>query len=121
MDDHLRQRVVQLAGGLAREEQQRLAELGTFADIEDLTAEIGDELTRQLLKVELSRRADESAAAATYPCPECGNEVPVETEREPLILQGLRGEIEYSEPVCRCPRCRVSFFSSGRRIETPAP
>lgn len=121
MDDRLRRRVVELASGVAREEQQRLAELGTFADIEDLTAEIGDELTRQLAKIELSRRAEESAASGTHACPECGTDVPVETEREPLILKGLRGEVEYSEPVCRCPRCRVSFFSSGRRIETPAP
>lgn len=120
MDDRLQRRVLELARGLAVEEFERLAALGTFADIEDLTAEIGDELTRQLLKIELSRRSEEMNAAGTHRCPECGQEVPVEDEQEPLILKGLRGEVEYSEPVCRCPHCRASFFPSGRRIEASA-
>lgn len=120
MDDRLRRRVVQVARELAVEEHERLAVLGTFADIEDLTAEIGDELTRQLLRIELSRRAEESAEAGTHGCPECGKEAAVEAEWEPLILKGLRGEVEYSEPVCKCTRCRVSFFPSGRRVETSA-
>lgn len=120
MDDRLQRRVLELARGLAVEECERLAALGTFADIEDLTAEIGDELTRQLLKIELSRRSEEMSAAGSHCCPECGHEVAVEAEREPLILKGLRGEVEYSEPVCRCPRCRASFFPSGRRIEASA-
>ncbi len=118
MDDRLRRRVLELASGLAAEECERLAALGTFVDIEDLTAEIGDELTRQLLKIELARRSEEMAAVGTHRCPECGEPTPVDEEREPLILKGLRGDVEYSEPVCRCSRCRVSFFPSGRRIET---
>ena len=120
MDDRLRQRILELASGLAAEECERLAALGTFVDIEDLTAEIGDELTRQLLKIELARRSEAMAAAGRHCCPECGQEVPVDDEQEPLILKGLRGEVEYSEPVCHCPRCRVSFFPSGRRVETSA-
>lgn len=118
MDDRLRRRVLQLAHGLAVEEAERLSAVGTFADIEDLTVEIGDELTRQLLNLELSRRAGEAAAAERHACPECGKDAPVHPEREPLILNGLRGEVEYSEPVCHCTRCRVSFFPSGRRTET---
>lgn len=114
MDDRLRGRVLELARQLAVEERERLAALGTFADIEDLTAEIGDELTRQLAQLELTRRAEKAAEDEVHACPECGRETPVEPEREPLILQGLRGELEYSEPVCKCPRCRVSFFPSGR-------
>lgn len=120
MDDRLRRRVLELAGQLAAEEMDRLASMGTFADIEDLTAEIGDELTRQLASFELKRRAEAAAEVGRHACPDCGEEVPIEPELEPLILQGLRGEIEYSEPVCHCTRCRVSFFPSGRRTETPA-
>jgi hypothetical protein len=120
MDDRLRQRIGELTRQLAIDEQERLAGLGTFVEIEDLTAEIGDELTRQLARIELSRRAEEMAQAETRACPECGREAPVDPELEPLILKGLRGELEYSEPVCRCTRCRVSFFPSGRRLEAPA-
>ncbi len=40
MDDRLRQRVLAVAMQLAVEEKDRLAALGTFAEIEDLTAKI---------------------------------------------------------------------------------
>jgi DNA repair exonuclease SbcCD ATPase subunit len=115
MDDRLKQEVLVFARRLAVQEKNRLAKLGTFVEIEDLTAEIGDELTKQLAQNILSDRADE-AAAAHHACPDCGKEAPPEEEREPLILQGKRGEIEYSEPVCYCTRCRVRFFPGGRRI-----
>ncbi len=118
MDDRLRREVFELVEGLAVREKDRLASLGTFAEIEDLTAEIGDEVTRQLAQFELTRRADEMTEAGVHSCPECGKESPVEAEAEPLILQGQRGEIEYSEPVCKCTRCRVSFFPSSGRTET---
>ena len=54
MNDPLRRRVLEVAKLLASEEQERLAAWGAFAETEDLTAEIGDELTRQLACVELS-------------------------------------------------------------------
>ena len=117
MDDRLQREVLEFAKGLAVREKERLAALGTFVDIEDLTAEIGDEVARQLARVELTRRAEAMTEAGRHACPDCGQEASVEEEPEPLILQGLRGEVEYSEPVCRCTRCRVSFFPSGRRIE----
>jgi hypothetical protein len=49
-----------LARGLATEEKDRLAKLGTFVEIEDLIAQIGDELAQNIL----SDRADEAAATA---------------------------------------------------------
>ena len=78
--------------------QERPAAWGAFAETEDLTAEIGDELTRQLACVELMRRAERMTDTGVHGCPECGKQAPVEAELEPLILQGLRGEIESSEP-----------------------
>jgi uncharacterized protein with PIN domain len=105
-----------MARRLAAQEKNRLAKLGTFVEIEDLTAEIGDELAKQLAQNILSDRADEAAATPFHACPECGKEAASEEEHEHLILQGKRGEIEYSEPVCYCTRCRVRFFPSGRPI-----
>jgi hypothetical protein len=115
MDDRLKRRVRDFANALATEEKNRLAKLGTFVEIEDLTAEIGDELAKQLTQNILSDRADEAAVVPAHACPDCGKEAPPEDEREPLILQGKRGEIEYSEPVCYCTRCRVRFFPGGER------
>ncbi len=106
MDDRLRREVLGFVEGLAVREKDQLAALGTFAEIEDLTAEIGDEVSRQLARFELTRRAEKMIEAGVHACPECGRESPVEAELEPLILQGQRGEIEYSEPICRCTRCR---------------
>jgi len=117
MDDRLRREVLGFIKELAVREKARLALLGTFAEIEDLTAEIGDEVSRQLAQFELTQRAEKMIEVGVHACPKCGKESPVEAEREPLILQGQRGEIEYSEPVCKCTRCRVSFFPSGGRTE----
>ena len=110
MDDRLKSEVRVLVEGLAIREQERLAAIGTFADLEDLTAEIGDEVTTQLVQFELMRRSLELAEQKVHACPECGQGAAVEPEPEPLILKGKRGEIEYLEPVCKCTRCRVSFF-----------
>lgn len=121
MDDQLRREVSEFIEGLAVREKERLAALGTFVEIEELTAEIGDEVARQLARLELSRRAEEMAAAEVHACPECGTEAPIADEREPLILQGRRGEIAYSEPFCHCTRCQVSFFPSGGRPEASGP
>ena len=118
MDDRLRQEVLGFARRLAVQEKDRLAKLGTFVEIEDLTAQIGDEVAKQLAQSILSDRADEAAAIPLHACPDCAKEAAPEAEREPLILQGKRGEIEYSEPVCYCTRCRVRFFPGGRRIGT---
>lgn len=120
MDDQLRREVLGLIEGLAAREKERLASLRTFADIEELTAEIGDEFARQLAGFELSRRAKEVTDTGSHACPDCGRDAPVRADPEPLILEGDRGEIEYSEPACYCPHCRVSFFPSGARTETPS-
>jgi hypothetical protein len=53
------------------------------------------------------------AAVGAHACPDCGKVALVESEREPLILRGKRGEIEYQEPRCHCTRCRRDFFPSG--------
>jgi hypothetical protein len=113
MDGQLRKRILEITEQLAVEEKERFAQAGTFVEIEDLTAEIGDEVARQLAQHLLGRRAEEVAAVGAHACPDCGKEAAVEREREPLILQGKRGEIEYQEPRCHCSRCRRDFFPSG--------
>ena len=48
MDDRLRREVRELAAELATKESLRIKQAGTLIDIEVLTAEIGDEIARQL-------------------------------------------------------------------------
>lgn len=120
MDDHLKRRVLEMATTLAAEEKERLEAAGTFVDLERLTMEIGDELARQLTQLQLSSRARETVRQELHVCPECGRECPIE-ELEPLILQGMRGDVEYSEPKCHCPRCRRDFFPAGEGAAASAP
>lgn len=118
MDDQLRQRIDRFVAEVAVEQQGRLAEAGTFVSLELLTAEIGDLIARKLASRELLRRADDIGRIPQHACPDCGRDCPLEPDREPLILQGYRGEIEYQEPHCHCPRCRRDFFPSGAEIGT---
>lgn len=113
MDDQLRGRIDQIVQELAAQEQERLSKAGTFISLELLTAEIGDEIARKLASCELWRRSEALAQDPMHACPDCGRACPLEPDQEPLILQGARGEIEYQEPRCHCPRCRRSFFPSG--------
>ena len=120
MDDRMRREVSEFVAGLAKSQQEKLAAAGTFVDIEELTAEVGDEVARQLANLELARRSEALYEQPTHACPDCGKECSVEPDLEPVILQGIRGEIEYGEPRCHCSRCRRDFFPSGGPIGTIA-
>ena len=54
MECRMRTRVRAMVEQLAREHQQELAAAGTLVDLEELTAEIGDEFGRQLCENELT-------------------------------------------------------------------
>lgn len=120
MDDQFRQEVLEVVATLAKSQQEKLAAAGTFVAIEELAAEVGDEVARQLANLELSRRSEALCEQSTHACPDCGKECRIEPDLEPIILQGIRGEIEYQEPRCHCSRCRRDFFPSGRPIGTTA-
>jgi hypothetical protein len=113
MDCRLKVRVEAMIEQLAAEHQQELAAAGTLVDLEELTCQIGDEVTRQLTERELARRGrnelDRPAA-----CPDCGHVCVPMPDPEPVVIQGLRGELAYSQPRHYCDRCRRSFFPSSR-------
>lgn len=114
MDDRLRARVREFVEELQREEKPSLRKARTLLEIENLAVKVGDEVARQLASSDLAERSEETAAVKQFPCPECGRVCAVESELEPLILQGRRGEIEYSEPRCHCRSCRRDFFPGGQ-------
>jgi len=112
MECRMRTRVKEMVDELAREYQRELAAAGTLVDLEELTCRIGDEFSRQLCEGELAKRARQAAGAEQCVCPECGSPC-ARGQPEPVVLQGLRGEVAFNQPSYYCRRCRRSFFPSG--------
>jgi hypothetical protein len=100
MDGPFAARVKAVVDELARERQAELAAGGTLVDLEKLTCEIGDVVTRELTQREVVRRA-EALDAEEAECPDCGACCP-RREPEPVLLAGLRGEIAYRQPSYFC-------------------
>jgi hypothetical protein len=115
MDCRLQARIRAMSEELAREHQQKLAAAGTLVDLEELTCEIGDELTRQLTEGELVRRGQQLSGQAAD-CPDCGRRCLPDCEPEPTVVVGLRGELAYQQPKHFCTRCRRSFFPTGGSV-----
>ena len=113
MECRMRTRVREMVEDLAREYQREFSAAGTFVALEELTAKIGDEFGRQLCENELLDRAKRAANVEQCECPECGTLCP-RGEPEPMVLQGLRGEVAFNQPSYFCSRCRRSFFPSDR-------
>lgn len=113
MDRPLQQGLAELVREFAERHQAELAAAGTLVSLEELTAQIGDSVARELANQELGRRSAAVSAGAPQECPDCGAACSVEPDPEPVILRGLRGELEYTEPRCHCSRCRRDFFPSG--------
>lgn len=112
MDCRLESKLKAMMDGLAREHQQELEAAGTLVDLEELTCQIGDMVTRELTQREVLRRA-EALDADEAECPDCGKLCP-RGQPEPVVLQGLRGEVAYNQPSYFCRHCRRSFFPDGR-------
>lgn len=115
MDDRIRERLRGFVEQLLAEEKASLHRAQTLLEIENLAVEVGDELTRLLASGDLAERSGQAENEPEHACPGCGRMCPVE-DREPLILQGRRGEIEYAEPRCHCRSCRRDFFPGGQAV-----
>lgn len=121
MDDRLRVRVQGFVEQLLKEEKSSLRTAQTLLEIESLAVEVGDEIARQLAGGDLADRAEETAEQGTFACPDCGRVCAAFEDWEPLILQGQRGEVEYSEPRCHCRSCRRDFFPPGEGTGASGP
>jgi hypothetical protein len=104
---------------LAREHQQELAAAGTLVDLEELTCQIGDMVARELTQREVLRRA-KALDADEAECPDCGELCP-RGDLEPVVLDGLGGEIAYQQPSYFCRPCRRSFFPASGFLGSAGP
>lgn len=112
MDCRLEARMKEFVEELAREHQADLSAAGRLVDLEELTCQIGDELTRMLTERELARRGQE-LEGRTATCPDCGRVCPCSAAPDPVLLTGPRGSLGYTQPKHYCDRCRRSFFPDG--------
>ncbi len=110
MEGRLKAKVFAMTMELAREEHARLQAAETLVELEELACEIGDELTSQLMSLEMASRSNEAADRATNKCPDCGNGCG-QGNPNSRELAGLRGKIHYQEPTFYCPACRRSSLS----------
>jgi hypothetical protein len=119
MDRRLQTRMKSMVIELALEHQQELAAAGTLVDLEELTCQIGDEVTRLLTEQELVRRGQQHPGQPAA-CPDCGQSCLPMPDPDPVVLTGLRGELAYAQPKHFCDRCRRSFFPAGRSLGSAA-
>ena len=73
---------MEMVAALAKSQQEKLAAAGTFVDIEELAAEVGDEVARQLANLELARRSEALCEQPTHTCPDCGKQCPVARDQD---------------------------------------
>jgi uncharacterized protein YbaR (Trm112 family) len=88
-----------------------------FADAEDLAAQVGDLLAREILQAALQGQADQPRPDDLSACPSCSGPL---QGRPPQLrtVFSKRGDVAWEEPTLYCPRCRRAFFPS---VQEPGP
>ena len=82
-----------------------------FADLEDLSFQIGQAVSRSMLDQALARQAH-SVPAEAETCSGCGGQVDTTDQTEPRAVLTRVGTAHWDEPKRYCPRCRAAFFPS---------
>jgi len=83
----------------------------TFEDLEELVVQLGQTVSRELLRQALQKQAAGPVPAEKQRCPGC-QQPPQLSDPEPRILATRIGDTAWNEPSAYCPRCRRSFFPS---------
>jgi len=82
-----------------------------FASLEELTAQITEQLGAELLHQALQRQADQALPQPLQACPACAGPL-IERSPEPRSVHTTVGTADWQEPARYCPRCRRAFFPS---------
>jgi len=80
--------------------------------LDEASAFCGDLLARKVAEALLEHRGSSLEEAV---CPDCRTHCAVKTKDRTLLLR--RGDVGWSEPKSRCPRCQRDFFPSAGCIE----
>jgi len=72
---------------------------------------LADQVSRRVTEALLCEQAKHLSKEKML-CPGCQREL-VPKPREPKRLLLRRGEVQWEQPVWRCPSCRRDFFPSG--------
>ena len=111
-----RARLTQFARALSQEMfPEGLSEGMKFSDLERAAVEAGDEVSRTLIEGRVRARARSDVAPEPRACPECGGPLR-EGPRRARRLSTTRGEVTWTEPAQRCPRCRRAFSPSRSSV-----
>ena len=82
-----------------------------FADLEELSVQIGQAMSRSMIDQALARQA-KSVPPEAETCSGCGGRVKALEDTEPRAVLTRVGTAHWDEPKRYCPKCRAAFFPS---------
>jgi len=113
--EQIKAEIAKLSWDLAEQEMQDLCwedQYGSpFEAVEVRAAEIGDQVSRQVMEHQVRLTNNEPRSDSDCQCPSCERACGLKRIRK-RSLQTIRGQIEIPEPEYYCKKCRRSFFPS---------
>jgi hypothetical protein len=82
-----------------------------FSDLEELTVQIGQAISRTMMDQALAGQAL-AVPATAQACGVCGTPVQAGPPGEPRAVTTTVGKVHWIEPKRYCPTCRAAFFPS---------
>ena len=82
-----------------------------FADLEELSVQIGQAMSRSMIDQALARQA-QSVPSEAETCSGCGGQVSPLEATEPRAVLTRVGTAHWDEPKRYCHKCRAAFFPS---------
>ena len=82
-----------------------------FSDLEELTVQIGQAISRTMMDQALAGQAL-AVPATAQACGVCGTPVQAGPPGEPRAVTTTVGTVHWIEPKRYCPQCRAAFFPS---------
>ena len=85
-----------------------------FSDLEELTVQLGQAISRTMMDQALAGQA-QAVPATAETCGVCGTSVRSGPPGEPRAVLTTVGTVQWTEPKRYCPTCRAAFFPSVPR------
>ena len=82
-----------------------------FSDLEELSVQIGQAISRTLMDQALAGQA-QAVPATAEGCGVCGTPVQAGPPGRPRAVTTTVGTVHWTEPERYCPKCRAAFFPS---------